>query len=154
MEALHPRPVRDQARAAAGRAAGVDDAHAHVIRSRSGISLIALAIVVGGAVAAFAIYTFGWHDRGRRQRVYTLRDGDVVLRPEAATRCVASAEGGFPDLFCTRIGGGRHQVVFYRDDVLVWPLAAGPDAAPFSYRWEPTRRKTKTPSRATTTRQP
>jgi len=77
-----------------------------------------------------------------------------VLRPEAATRCEASSEGGAPNLFCTRVGGGRHQVVFYKDSVLVWPLAAGPDGPPFAYRWAPTRRKIKTPSRAKTTRQP
>jgi hypothetical protein len=74
---------------------------------------------------------------GGTQRIYTLRDGDVAVRPEAATRCEASGEGGTPNLFCTRIGRGRHQVVFYRDDVLVWPLAAGPDGAPFAYHWAP-----------------
>jgi len=119
-------------------------------------ALAALAIVVAGAVAGFAVYTFGWHNRGGTRaslgvpvatvkdvagthRVYTLRDGDVVLRPEAATRCEASGEGGVPNLFCTRIGGGRHQVIFYKDSVLVWPLdcrACGPDGPVFTYRWE------------------
>jgi hypothetical protein len=93
-------------------------------------------------------------DVGGTYRIFTLRYGDVVLRPEAATRCVASGEGGSPNLFCTRIGGGRHQVIFYKDSVLVWPLARGPDGPPFAYRWEPTRRKITTPSRAKTTRQP
>jgi hypothetical protein len=119
-------------------------------------TLAALAIIVAGAVGAFAVFTFGWHNRGATQasppipvstvtdvagthRVYTLRDGDVVLRPEAAVRCEASGEGGIPNLFCTRIGGGRHQVIFYSDDVLVWPLdcrACGPDGPVFTYRWE------------------
>jgi hypothetical protein len=106
-------------------------------------ALASLAIVVAGAVGAFAVYTFGWRDdtapARERPRVYVLRDGDVVLRPEAATRCMASEEGGFPNLFCTRIGEGRHDVVFYEDSVLVWPHAEGgnfpPD--PFSYRWKP-----------------
>ena len=109
----------------------------------------ALAILVAGAVGAFAVYTFGIRDdrdRGREAtvsvagpRTYVLRDGDVVLRREAATRCTASQEGGFRNLFCARIGGGRHDVIFYEDSVLVWPHAeAGnlpPD--PFSYRWKP-----------------
>jgi len=103
----------------------------------------ALAIVVAGAVGAFGVYTFGWRDdttpAGQHPRVYVLRDGDVVLRPQAATRCIASQEGGFPNLFCARIGEGRHDVVFYEDSVLVSPRAEGgnlpPD--PFSYRWKP-----------------
>jgi hypothetical protein len=97
---------------------------------------IVLALAVGGALGALAVYVFDGRDRGHAaQHVYTLRDGDIAVRPEAATRCEASAEGGSPNLFCTRIGGGRHQVVFYRDSVLVWPLARGPDGPPFSYRW-------------------
>jgi hypothetical protein len=108
----------------------------------------ALAVVVAGAVGAFAVYTFGWRDdrnigtgntvsSARGPRSYVLRDGDVVLRPAAATRCLASGEGGFPNLVCTRIGGGRHDVVFYDDSVLVWPHARGADGPPFSFSWAP-----------------
>jgi hypothetical protein len=105
-------------------------------------------LALAGAVGAFAVYTFGWHDHrprtaGRGHRVITLRDGDVVLRPAAAARCEASGEGGVPNLFCTRIGGGRHQIVFYKDTVLVWPLdcrACGPDGPVFTYRWQPKHR--------------
>jgi len=113
-------------------------------------ALAALGIVVAGAVVGFAIYTFGWHDDHRSaavnstngHRVYTLRGGDIVRRPNAGTQCVASVEGGFPNLFCTRIGGGRHQVIFYKDSVLVWPLdcrRCGPGGPVFTYRWEPGR---------------
>ena len=99
----------------------------------------ALAVAVGGVVGGFAVYTFGWDNDGRQTRTHliTLRDGDVVLRPQAATRCEASGEGGRPNLFCTRLHGGRHQVIFYSDSVLVWPLARGPDGPPFSYLWTP-----------------
>ena len=106
-------------------------------------AVAALAIVVAGALGAFAVYTIAWRDdpepaepvtRGAR-RVYVLRDGDVILRPEAATRCEASGEGGRPNLFCTRIERGAHQIIFYQDNVLVWPLARGPDGPPFSYDW-------------------
>jgi hypothetical protein len=42
----------------------------------------ALAVVVAGAVSAFAVYTLGWRDAsGDRPRVSVLREGDVVLRP-------------------------------------------------------------------------
>jgi hypothetical protein len=92
-------------------------------------ALAALAIVVSGAVAAFAVYTFGWHDTSTAPKrtdrfvktvsdvtgthlVYTLRDGDYVRRSQAAVECIASQEGGFPNLRCLRIGGGRHSIVF------------------------------------------
>ena len=118
-------------------------------------ALAALAIAVGGAVAAFAVYTFGWHDSDTRtatrndpsvktvkgvrgsHRVYTLRDGDYVRRPQAAVECLASQEGGFPNLICLRIGGGRHTFIFHKDSVSV----IGPDAEPLepseSFDWEP-----------------
>jgi hypothetical protein len=109
-------------------------------------ALAALAIV--GAVAAFAVYTFGWReDRDADQtrtittetggRVYTVRQGDVVRVPAAATECEASQEGGHANLFCTRMPKGRYQVIFYEDSVLVWPLSRGPDGPPFAYRWKP-----------------
>jgi hypothetical protein len=52
---------------------------------------------------------------------------------------MASQEGGFPNLFCARIGESRHDVVFYEDSVLVWPHAEGGrlPPEPFSYRWKP-----------------
>lgn len=118
-------------------------------------ALAAVAIAVGGAVTAFAVYTFGWHDSDTRtvtrsdpfvktvkgvtgsHRVYTLRDGDYVRRPRAAVECLASQEGGFPNLVCLRIGGGRHTLIFYQDSVSV----IGPDADPLnpseSFDWSP-----------------
>lgn len=111
-------------------------------------ALVALAIVVAGAVAAFAVYTFGWRDDDEDDspataaaatsggRVYTLRRGDVVRVPAAATRCVASTEGGAPNLFCTRIGRGRYQVVLYPDWIHVWKVGE-PDDSAFSARWKP-----------------
>src|SRR2546423_15235215 len=50
--------------------------------------------------------------------IYTLRRGDVVRDPLTATRCEASGEGGWPNLFCTRTSRGRYQFVFYKDAVL------------------------------------
>ena len=112
-----------------------------------------LAMVLAGAILAIGAYAVGRHDREPRPQhglakafsdetgrhyVYTLRDGDIALRPEAGARCLASGEAGRRNLFCTRIGGGRHQIIFYRDDILVWPLdcpACGPDGPVYTYRW-------------------
>jgi hypothetical protein len=66
---------------------------------------------------------------------YTLRTGDVVRAPLAATRCEASAEGGTPNLFCTRSPGGRYQIVFYGDDVLIFRV--GDPDNPRAVRWKP-----------------
>jgi hypothetical protein len=110
-------------------------------------ALVALAIVVAGAVAAFAVYAFSWRDdeddapataatATTSPRVFTLRRGDVVRVPGAATRCVASAEAGIPNLFCTRIHGGRYEVVLYADSILAWKVGQ-PDDPVFSARWKP-----------------
>lgn len=113
-------------------------------------ALAALGIVVAGVVTAFAVYTFGWRESESDRRthtaltatgrhVYTLRMGDVVRVPAAATRCEASAEAGIPNLFCTRTARGRYQVIFYKDGVYVWRLALGPDGPPVVYPWGPKR---------------
>jgi hypothetical protein len=116
----------------------------------AGKALAAFAIFVAGGAVGFAVSAIGWRDSGSDhhgktasatigQRTSTLRDGDVVLRPEAATRCRAEREGGIPDLFCDRMPGGRFQVVFYADCVLVWPLSRGPEGPPIRYGWKPGR---------------
>jgi hypothetical protein len=98
-------------------------------------ALAALVIVVAGAVATFAIYTFGWRDgetsqiEPRGPRVYTLRQGDVVRMPAVATECEATQEAGFPRLFCTRTRRSRFQVVIFRDTVGIYDLEA-PDLEP------------------------
>jgi hypothetical protein len=98
----------------------------------------ALAVVVAGIVGVFAVYTFGWKNDGGESgaHVFTLREGDVIRVPAAATRCVAAQEAGFPNLFCTRTPRGKYQFVFYSDSVIVWG-PGGPDDETASYRWEP-----------------
>src|SRR5436305_5065272 len=76
-------------------------------------------VVVTLAVVGVAVLG-GGHDS--RHAIYTLRQGDVVRDPLTATRCEATAEGGTPNLFCTRTTKGRHQFVFYKDAVLVFDL--------------------------------
>jgi hypothetical protein len=100
--------------------------------------ITALAIVVAGAVGAFAVYTFGWRDAGGNQqartvyvttetgrhRLYTIREGDVIRDPVTLTQCETSAEAGIPNLFCTHTGNrSRYQVVFWSDAVDVYDLA-------------------------------
>jgi hypothetical protein len=47
-----------------------------------------------------------------------------------------SVEGGFPDLFCSRIGGGRYTVTFFTDRIQVW-RNGHPEQPAFSARWKP-----------------
>ena len=74
-----------------------------------------------------------------RPRIQTLRDGDVAVRREAAARCEAAAEGGGPNLYCTRLGGGRFSFVFYDDTVLVYGPLGDPTEPDLSLDWEPER---------------
>jgi hypothetical protein len=67
--------------------------------------------------------------------VYTIRGGDVVRVPTAATRCEASFEGRVPNFVCSRNPEGRHEVVFYKDTVFVF--RAGDPDNPHVFRWEP-----------------
>ena len=69
-------------------------------------------------------------------RVYTGRQGDVFRVPSSATRCEVTQEGGSPRLYCSRIGGGRYTVDFFRSSILVW-RNGNPDAPVFSARWRP-----------------
>ena len=100
-------------------------------------ALAALVIVVAGAVAAFAIYTFGSGDDESDQvtpaapRIYTLREGDRVRMPSVATECLATQEGGFPRLHCSRTSRGRYQVDIFADTVHLYDLEA-PEAEPMA----------------------
>jgi hypothetical protein len=104
--------------------------------------LAALAIVVAGAVASFAVYVYGWRDSERApppqrtnasDRVYTARVGDVVRVPEAAAECRVFEEGAFPTLYCVHTPTARYQVYFYKDRLQVW-RNGNPDGPVFSDR--------------------
>jgi hypothetical protein len=79
------------------------------------LTLVAVAVAHDGRGAAPAVKTTA--------HVYTIRMGDVIRVPGAATRCVASGEGGFPNLFCTHTPQSRYQVAFWRDRVDVYDLS-------------------------------
>jgi len=53
---------------------------------------------------------------------YTLRIGDTVAVPSINQSCSVSTEGGAADLFCARPKRARHQVVIFRDEILVWTV--------------------------------
>jgi hypothetical protein len=87
--------------------------------------LAALGIVVAGAVAGFAGYTFGWRDGGGRQRdsasvsvrgrqVFTVRQGDTVNVParlpaarQATTEGSRTSSALAPTAVGTRWSSGR-----------------------------------------------
>jgi hypothetical protein len=107
-------------------------------------ALAALAIVVAGAVAAFAVYVYGWRESestvrtgptaaGTSTRVYTGRLGDVFSVPAAAAECRVFQEGGFPTLYCVHRPTARYQVYFYKDRLQVW-RNGNPDGPIFSER--------------------
>jgi len=74
----------------------------------------------------------------RDRVIYTLRTGDVVRDPLTATRCEASGDGGYPNLFCTRMRQGRYQIIFYSDEVQVFDLLdpyEQPLEAKYVFKW-------------------
>src|SRR5690349_20601166 len=64
---------------------------------------------------------------------YVLRKGDKITIPAINEACVVSEEGGALDLFCTRSRRSHHQVVFFRDSILVWKTG-NPDKPVWSGR--------------------
>jgi hypothetical protein len=107
-------------------------------------AVAAVAFVVAGVVAAFAVYVYGWPesestvktrpDTGRTSpRVYTGRLGDVFRVPAAAAECRVFQEGGFPTLYCVHRPRARYQVYFYKDRLQVW-RNGNPDGPVFSDR--------------------
>lgn len=98
---------------------------------------ILIGLVVGVAATLAVVALVGRGDEpSPRQRVYTVQGGDEIRAPAAATRCLASQEGGFENLFCSRMPYGRFQVVFYEDSVVVW-RAGNPDGPVYSVPWKP-----------------
>lgn len=99
-------------------------------------SLAALLIVVAGAVAAFAIYAFGWRDDNAQQpplpvgqRIFTLQQGDRVRMRSVAVECEATQEGGFPRLYCSRTSRSRYEVDIFAHSVHLYDHES-PNAEP------------------------
>jgi hypothetical protein len=70
--------------------------------------------------------------------VYTGRLYDVFRVPGAATRCEVGMEAGSLNVSCSHVpyARARHQVVFYRDNILVFRLGK-PDTQVWSARGRP-----------------
>jgi hypothetical protein len=103
---------------------------------RSTFLLLLLLPVASAAGFLFGRETADRPPRAESDRVFVARAGHVVRAPAAATRCTAGQEGGTPNLFCTRIPRGRHQVVCTADTVFVWQVGE-PDNPAFVARWKP-----------------
>ena len=103
------------------------------------VALTAPALLAAGALAGgLAVYALAPRETQSPAPLplsQTLSTGQVVLRPEAAVRCEASVEGGFENLYCTRIGGGRYSFAFYEHSVLVYGPRGEPTDPDFSLRW-------------------
>jgi hypothetical protein len=70
--------------------------------------------------------------------VYTGRLNDVFRVPAAALRCEVNAEAGSVKVSCGHVpyARARHDVVFYRDNILVFRLG-NPDTPVWSARGKP-----------------
>jgi hypothetical protein len=83
------------------------------------VSLAALAATAGTGFAGGQLASSRPADASATH-AYVLRKGDKITIPAINQGCVVSEEGGALDLFCTRSRHSHHQVVFFRDSILVW----------------------------------
>jgi hypothetical protein len=103
---------------------------------RRSLAWLFLIVIAAASFTAGRLTTADTASASATARVYTGRQGDVFRVPAAATRCIVTQEAGVPRLYCSRIGGGRYAVDFFRSSVLVW-RNGNPDAPVFSARWRP-----------------
>ncbi|HTE83954.1 MAG TPA: hypothetical protein VK821_04415 [Dehalococcoidia bacterium] len=96
------------------------------------LPLLALAFIAGRTTS------LGTASATTASHIYTGRIGDSFRVPAAATRCVASTEGGAADLICahTPVALARYEVVFYKDNLFVF-RNGNPDKPVFSARGKP-----------------
>jgi hypothetical protein len=96
------------------------------------VSLAALAATAGTAFVGGQLTSTRPADASATH-AYVLRKGDKITMPAINQACVVSGEGGAPDLFCARSQRPHHQVVFFRDSILVWKVG-NPDKPAWSGR--------------------
>ncbi len=96
---------------------------------------VTLAALAGTAAAAFASgqLTSTHPAEASATHAYVLRMGDKVTIPAINQACAVSGEAGAPDLFCARSRRPHHQVVLFRDSILVWKVG-NPDRPVWSGR--------------------
>jgi hypothetical protein len=85
------------------------------------------------AMTAFAVGTSAGlaGARAAATQTYTLRAGDKVRVPSIQQVCTLAAEGGAPDLLCSRSSHPRHEVTIFRENILVWKVG-NPDRPAWS----------------------
>jgi len=93
-------------------------------------------VLLGALAVLAAAFLLGRATATTTRHVWIGHQGDILRVPAAATRCTVSVEGGFPDLFCSRIPRGRYTVTFFSDTIQVW-RNRHPEAPVFSARWKP-----------------
>lgn len=86
------------------------------------IVVVLAALAVGVTFSAGQMTRTTAADAKTSGRSYTLRMGDKAVIPAIGQVCQVSAEGGAPDLICARSRNARHQVTFFRDNILVWKV--------------------------------
>jgi hypothetical protein len=71
----------------------------------------------------------------RSQVTYTLRWGDVVRDPRTGTICEATGEAGLPNLLCRHTWRGRHEAVFWNDELQVYGPGSEAMSPTYSFKW-------------------
>ena len=71
----------------------------------------------------------------RGKAIYTLRWGDVVRDPRTGTVCEATGEAGLPNLLCRHTRRGRHEAVFWNDELQVYGPGSEAMTPTYSFKW-------------------
>jgi hypothetical protein len=102
-----------------------------VVVAVSATKLVAGVLCTAALAGAFVLGQLSGPRRAQAasSRFFVLHVGDRVAIPVIGQRCSVEVEGGFPDLFCQRIRNAHHQVVFFRDEILVYRIG-DPDRPP------------------------
>jgi hypothetical protein len=99
------------------------------------------AFALGAAVALAVVGTIVLLDAkdpgAPRQTVYTVRSGDIARDPRTGIWCIATGEGGLPNLYCKHTTQGRHAVVFWDDELQIYGTGSGPLEPTYSFDWWP-----------------
>ena len=90
------------------------------MKRRVVLIVVTVAAVAAGASGAAVIRTSGAEAAAAHK--YTLHLGDKITVPAIRQVCWVEAEGGAPELFCSKQRRPRHQVTIFRDRILVWKV--------------------------------
>ena len=103
-----------------------------------GVAVGAIALAVAAGALGLGVFD---NDRAAapppppRPHVYTLAWDDEVVDPRTGTHCIATGEGGLPNLLCEHKRNERHEVVFWSDNLQVYGPASQPMTPTYSFTW-------------------